>query len=291
MEFTRECPKCNKILTYSNKADLKRANKLSNNCKSCSKSGINHPLFGKKISEKTKQAMSKVKRRPIYDIWVDTYGIEGAKKRKILTNKKQSLAALKRKNHLRDEKTLYEIWTDKYGVDEADRREFIRREKLSIAFKGKRTGKNHPNYGKPPAYGAGNGWSGWYKNCFFRSLLELSYLVNVLEQENLLWQTAETKEFAIPYVHYDGTNKKYFPDFLVNGNQLIEIKPKTLHTSPLVLLKKEAAEKYCLEKGWIYKLLEPEKLTNEEIIALYDNKEIKLLPRYEEKFKLKYNRK
>jgi hypothetical protein len=54
----------------------------------------------------------------------------------------------------------------------------------------------------------------------------------------------------IPYINFDGIDRNYFPYFLIGGNRLIEVKPKRLHESRVVLLKKEAAEKFCEEKGW-----------------------------------------
>jgi len=149
-------------------------------------------------------------------------------------------------------------------------------------------GKNNPMYGKPPVQGSGWGWSGWYKDWHFRSFLELSYMISILEKENLMWKSAETQEFAIPYINYDGTERTYFPDFLVQGTRLIEIKPKRLHGSVTVLLKKEAAITFCEQKGWTYELVEPEKLTEEEILNLYKNKDIKFSSQYEKKFKEKY---
>jgi len=49
-------------------------------------------------------------------------------------------------------------------------------------------------YGKPAPIGSGNGWSGWYKGWYFRSLLELSFMINVIERFKMSWQNAETKK-------------------------------------------------------------------------------------------------
>jgi hypothetical protein len=38
------------------------------------------------------------------------------------------------------------------------------------------SGKNNNMYGKPAPQGSGNGWSGWYNDIYFRSIMELSYL-------------------------------------------------------------------------------------------------------------------
>ena len=44
------------------------------------------------------------------------------------------------------------------------------------------SGEQNPMFGKQTPTGAGNGWSGWYKDWYFRSLGELSYVVNVLHE-------------------------------------------------------------------------------------------------------------
>jgi len=267
MEFIRNCPVCNKILTYSRQGNLNQAIKRNSICSSCGHAdmkGENNPFYGKKHTEKTKTLLSEKfkgkSRSP------DTaYG-----------GKRGSPPNLK---------PVYEIWVEKYGIEEADRRQAADNERKSIASKG----KNNPMYGKPAPQGSGNGWSGWYKGWYFRSLRELSYMIKVIEKENLKWKTTESKEFAIPYINYDGVERNYFPDFLLEGNRLIECKPKRLHASVSVLLKKEAAERYCLKRNWTYELLEPEMLSEEEILEIYKLGLIKFLPRYEEKFKEKYS--
>ena len=55
-------------------------------------------------------------------------------------------------------------------------------------------------FGRPTPQGSGNGWKGWYKGWFFRSLKELSYVVNVLEPNGDIWESAEN--IKIPYVNY-----------------------------------------------------------------------------------------
>ena len=47
--------------------------------------------------------------------------------------------------------------------------------KISNASKG----KNNPMYGKPSPQGSGNGWSGWYKGIYFRSLLYSSFMSSI----------------------------------------------------------------------------------------------------------------
>lgn len=98
-------------------------------------------------------------------------------------------------------------------------------------------GETNPMFGKPSPKGSGNGWSGWYKGIFFRSLLELGFM---LENPNAV--TAETKEFSVSYLDEDGKKRNYFPDFFVNG-KIIEVKPKRLLETRRNKLKFAAARK------------------------------------------------
>ncbi len=211
MELIRNCPTCNKILIYTSKRYVDKANTKNSSCMSCSRKGEGNPMYGKKHAEGTR--------------------------------KKQSISHIGKKNSM---------------------------------------------YGKPSPYGTGSGWQGWYKGWFFRSLLELSYMVNVIEAKDLEWESAETKKFMIPYVNNEGIERNYFPDFFLEGIRLVEIKPKWQHLSIEVQLKKEAAEEYCLERGWQYELIYPDNLTKEEIIFLYVEEKIKFTSPCAEKFKEKY---
>lgn len=139
-------------------------------------------------------------------------------------------------------------------------------------------------YGKPSPQGSGNGWSGWYKNWFFRSLRELSYMINVIEFQNLKWRSGETSDLKIPYVDWEGKNRVYTADFLVEEHDLIEVKPEKLKSSKTVRIKQEAAIIFCEEKGWEYKLIDPPVLSFNEIQNLYLTEQIKFTKRYEQLF-------
>ena len=118
------------------------------------------------------------------------------------------------------------------------------KEKLSERF----SGENNPMFGKPSPKGSGNGWSGWYKNFYFRSLLELSFLIR--EQREL--KSAES--IKIPYIDFDGTARTYHPDFICE-NTLIEIKPKKLLGTATNKLKFEAGKKFCENNDFQFKIL------------------------------------
>lgn len=57
--FTRSCPICKSILTYKTRKSLKVAENKNTKCYSCANSGTNHPLYGKTVSESTRNKLSK----------------------------------------------------------------------------------------------------------------------------------------------------------------------------------------------------------------------------------------
>jgi hypothetical protein len=158
--------------------------------------------------------------------------------------------------------------------------EACRRKKISD----KVSGEKNPMYGKPSPQGSGSGWKGWYKNWFFRSLRELSYVINVIEKNKWTWFSAEKAEFAIKYVFFDNKIRTYFADFVVNEKKLVEVKPIKLHNSPLVLSKTKAAKEFCLKKSFEFEIIDPPMLEYFEISRLLQNNEIKFMEKYEKKF-------
>lgn len=175
---------------------------------------------------------------------------------------------------------IYDIWLEKFGKEEADNLLLISRNKKSIAS----SGSNNPMYGKPAPQGSGNGWSGWYKGWYFRSLRELSYMINVIEKENLEWKTPD-KSFFISYKDYKGNDRTYVPDFIINNYKVVEIKPIRLHNSPNVLAKRYAAEAFCELNNLSYQIIDPLILTNEKLLSLYLDDQIKFLDKYDIKFR------
>ena len=268
--LTRNCPKCNKLLEYTNVGNRQTAEKNKTVCFDCmlierDYVGENNPFYGRKHTEEVKQEIRRfnLEERILSDEFIQ-----------------QARANLA---NVSNDRPLYDIWLEKYGQEEANRRLEVFKKKQSE----NNTGEKNSMFGKPAPQGSGNGWSGWYKGWFFRSLRELSYMINVLEAERLSWKTPD-KNFKIPYVDYAGQNRTYFPDFIVDGNRLVEIKPTKLHKSPKVLAKRKAAEEFCLSKNMIYELIDPIILSEEKIKQLYVSGQIKFLPKYDEKFKEKY---
>jgi hypothetical protein len=145
-------------------------------------------------------------------------------------------------------------------------------------------GAANPQYGKPAYQGGGNGWSGWYRGTYFRSIRELSFIVKYLDRFKFKYRTTEKKTDGIPYLDYRKKPRTYFPDFLVEDKFLVEIKPRALWNSQEVLNKKTAAVGYCQKNNYIYKIIDPITLSFPEIQKLYNEGDIVWLDRYQKKF-------
>jgi endogenous inhibitor of DNA gyrase (YacG/DUF329 family) len=268
--LTRACPQCGELVVYTNKNNRQTAEKRKSLCVKCAGlnrdfNGENNPFFGRKHSEKTKDLIS--------NYFSNVHVYTDAQKEQA----RNQLAKVF------NDQPLYDIWLEKYGQEEANRR--------LIEFKKKQSennsGSGNPMFGKPSPQGSGNGWSGWYKGWYFRSLRELSYMIKVLETQKLNWEIPD-KKYKIPYVDYAGQIRTYFPDFIVDTNKLVEIKPTKLHNTPKVLAKRKAAEDFCQSQDMSYELIDPPILSQEEIKQLYISGQIKFLERYDKKFRERY---
>ena len=269
MSYTKNCPVCGNEQHYNHRTSFWKAKKDNRICSRCSAIKRN-----KSYTEEEKKIINK-------KISLSTSGEKnGFFGKKHTDDAKQKIkSSRKLQTNLRKGPNNYQVWLAKYGKEEADRRFESWRSRVGCH------GENHPCYGKPSPHGSGNGWKGWYGNFFFRSLRELTYIVNVIEKDNLNWISAETKKMSIKYVDWDGTQRTYRADFLVDNKFLVEIKPLKLHNSPNVLLKKKAAEEFCKLNGYIYIIQDPGILDKNTLKELYKNKKICFEKRYEEKFK------
>lgn len=228
--------------------------------------GKNNPFYGKKHSEEAIKKM--IENRDYSYTQTDEF------------RAKQRIANLGKNNSMYG-KSIYDVWVEKYGKEEADKKQKELNKKRSKNAKG----KNNPMYGKPTPQGSGNGWSGWYKGWYFRSLKELSYMIKVIEKNNYKWESAECDKLSIKYIDYDGSERTYRADFLVEDKILVEIKPKKLMETRINKLKKEAALEFCDNHGLEYSMVDVRTLSMEDITKLYQNKEIKFIKKYDMKMK------
>jgi len=257
----RFCPQCGKKLTYTtpgNRNESERRNKICRDCDNENRKtyykGKNNPFFGKKHKKESIEQISKKQKgkHPTTE-W--------------------------KKGNIPHGKSFYDFWVKKYGKIEADKKMIEFKLKQSIQ---KRGSKNNM-YGKPSPKGCGNGWSGWYNGWFFRSMIELSYMVNVIERFNLEWENGELKKYKIPYIDENNVQKNYFPDFVINDKYIVECKPKRLWNYSKNIRKKEGALVFCKENNLIYKMVDCDKLKINETIKLYLDDKIIFTNKYKKR--------
>ncbi len=265
----RKCPECNKVIYYKNKHYCARATKKNQICKKCTSEtykerykGKKNPFHGKQHSLESREKMKIDRDKSFFQ--TTEYKAKQSKKSK-------------GKNNGMYGKTVFNVWVEKYGLEEAN----LRMEEFKAKQSKNSSGSSNPMYGKPSPQGSGNGWSGWYKDWYFRSLKELSYVI-LLDEQQIKWKPAG--DIRIKYQNWDGAERTYTPDFIV-GNKIVEIKPTRLRGSKNVLLKEAAAIEYCKQYIMTYEIVDPKQLKFEEIEILVTSGNVKFTKRYEAKFK------
>lgn len=280
MRFTRICPDCHKKLFHTAQNNRDRLAKLQRPCVKCGRIRMMNATGYWGGVEKVKQILHEKfsgKGNP-------NFGIPMSEKQKDKLRKNAKI--LRGKDNLSYGKSPFQWWVEKYGVEVAQQKLHDLNHKQSLAASGERNSM----YGKPSPQGSGNGWSGWYKGWYFRSIHELSYMINVIEKNGLGWENAEQKKFAIPYADWEGKQRTYFADFVIDGKLMVECKPTRLHHSIAVKSKQMGAIKFCARNNLTYRVECPILLTIDEMKSLYAGGKIKFLPRYEKMFLDKYGR-
>lgn len=274
--LNRSCPKCGKIITYSNKNSMYFAEKNKSKCRSCSVTGENNPMFGmygnknpffgKKHTEESKKKIVRNRDESKYKTFEFREKIS-----KVTSGNKNPMFG----------RSVYSVWVEKYGEETAMKK----MEEYKLKQSKLNSGSKNSMYGKPTPKGSGNGWSGWYKGWFFRSLMELSYMINVIEKFNLVWESAETDKFVMKFID-NGVERTYRPDFFIGNKYLVEIKPKKLWNSYLVNQKKNVSILFCEKNNYKYKLRDVPKISYKEIVSLVENDTLIFTDRYKKKYDL-----
>jgi hypothetical protein len=161
-------------------------------------------------------------------------------------------------------RSVYSVWVEKYGKEIADKKMESYRKKQSENTRGKK----NPMFGKPSPSGSGKGYSGWYKQWYFRSLMELTFIIRVIERYNLKWELGEQKKYTVPYI-FNGAERTYRPDFVIEGKYMVEIKPRAMKKNEEVKAKAASAETFCKKRGMKYKLFTGTILPYMKIKAMY----------------------
>lgn len=255
----RYCPTCNNKIFHKNIKERIRSEKDDRNCRKCEGfkkmekyKGEGNPFYNKNHTDENKKLFHDIHKGKRYSI--NTEFKKGGKGNTI---------------------NIYYLWVKKYGKEIAD-------DKLNN-FKSKQSknnsGEGNPMYGKPSPIGSGNGWSGWYKGWYFRSLLELSYMIFVIERFNIKWESGEKKKNRIEY-YINNKKRNYFPDFIINDKYVVECKPKKLWNTEINKLKFKYADEYCKSNNMIMKITDCSKINKEELISLYKSGYIVFIEKY-----------
>lgn len=268
--FIKQCPGCGKDQNYTIKHNLMKAIKVNRLCRDCNgknhskrMTGSGNPSYGNKPSPD-----SIAKGRATYVArGVNIYTPELREiRRKQMSGTGNSMYG----------RSFYDSWVEKYGTEVADQKLIEFKSKISKAT----SGPNNPMYGKPSPNGSGNGWKGWFQDHFFRSLLELSFLL-LLENKNIDWTSGEI--IRIPYTDFNGHKRTYSPDF-ITSTEVIECKPESLQKSMSVKIKARAGVIWARGQGLNYIMVDPGRPSFDVINKLVDEGSIIWTPRYAKKF-------
>jgi predicted RNA-binding Zn-ribbon protein involved in translation (DUF1610 family) len=271
-DFLRKCPTCGKEMMYKTKTTLKKASDKNTNCKTCNKIGTNNPFYGKNHNESTIDKIRESNKNNITKYQSDEFRNKISEINKGYKNPMFG-------------KTFYQCWVDKYGEDISNEKMIEIKRKHSF----NNSGEKNNMYGKPSPNGSGNGWSGWYKDFFFKSLKELSFII-YMEDNEIEYESAERKKFKIPYIDFNDRLRNYYPDFFLPKEKLIvECKPTHLFNSIEVLNKRKAAELFCKENGYEYRIIDPIKLSDKDILEVYKKGTLKFIDRYDVKFRERHS--
>jgi hypothetical protein len=177
------------------------------------------------------------------------------------------------------DRPLFGTFEERYGKEKAD--------EMKSKISSSQLGSKNAMFGKPSPTGSGNGWSGWYKGYYFRSLLELSYLVYLIDND-IKFEHAEHKKYAVKYLNFEGMERNYFPDFYIfETDEIVEIKPKHL-VNTIDNKSKFNAARELFKNFKVVTEEDIKKITTDEIKTLYKTGDIKFIERYDVKFKERY---
>ena len=100
-----------------------------------------------------------------------------------------------------------------------------------------------------------------------------------MDREGIKWENAE--HLSLLYT-FEGKERTYHPDFMTPEG-LVEIKPSTLHSAPLIVAKQAVATVFCAENDMTYRLLD-EPIDKDALNQAYQNGDLLFGGDYEAKF-------
>jgi hypothetical protein len=212
------------------------------------KYGDLNPFYGKHHSEESKRKIIKDRDYSVY---------------KTNEFRKKISEKTKGKNNPMYGKNIYNIWVEKYGEDEAK----IKMNNFKKLQSKLNSGEHNSMYGKPSPKNSGNGICGWYKGWFFRSLLELSYMLFVIERFNMEWESGESEKYKIQY-EINNVKRNYYPDFIINGKYVVECKPKKLWSTNINKTKFDYAKIFCSNNNLKFKVTDIPRIKKIDLLEL-----------------------
>jgi hypothetical protein len=151
-------------------------------------------------------------------------------------------------------KKLVDLWNAKYDIEAVAEKVSALKNQLTIH--GFHAGELNPMYGKAPPQNAGRSYKGWYKDIFFRSTLELSFLIKFEELWHRLPTSADSSKFRVKYVDSLGKCRTYIPDFVdEDTNTIFELKCDRFVNYGCNPLKHKAANEYFIGLGYKFQIV------------------------------------
>jgi hypothetical protein len=257
--LTRNCPVCKKEIKYKDASNRNNAEKLQKKCIPCSKRKHiynttirNCPVCKKVLNYSSGQACFRA-------------GQSNSKCRTCMQDKGELTKKLTRVCPKCQQIVAH---TNR----KACRLAVLHNKTCPNCQKKNQFGKDNPSYkhGKIP-HGGSRGWCGHYNNIFFRSRKELFYIIHYLEKFEQSWVSGEQKKYRIDYI-YNNQEFTYYPDFIVNDEWMIEIKPFKQHNDARILAKSRYAKDFCLEHGLKYAIFDCPSIGHNEFYRMADSR-------------------
>lgn len=179
-------------------------------------------------------------------------------------------------------KSIKQTLIDKYGPDIGLQKYKQWSQKLSEH--GFQAGELNPSFGKSPPHNSGKSYKGWYKGIFFRSTLELSFILKYEIENSYLPIVADDKTYRLSYTDGYGKLRTYVPDFVDLSSKIIfELKSAAFVLNEINILKAAAAQKQFEKEGFYYKIITEKDVDNfncdnfiSKLKHLHDTKVIQL---------------
>lgn len=140
------------------------------------------------------------------------------------------------------------------------------------------SGENNPMFGKPSPFYSGGGFIGIYNNLHFRSIIELSFIKEMMDY-GIIVESAENQKFKVEYFDINGQKRNYFPDFYLPENDtVVELKHTRSLKDKNVEIKSQEAKKNF--KNFILLTNNDINMINyTELNKMVENKEVELCER------------